>query len=210
MTPAEITVQSLRPALAALDYAGVALFALTGALAAAHSKQTIVTFAFFAAVTGIGGGTLRDLLIGAPVFWVGNGTYLLVCLLAAGIAWLVHADRWPHGALLWLDAVGMAAFSVVGAAKATDYGVAPLVAVVMGVLTATFGGIIRDVLAGTPSAVIGPEIYISAAALSAGVYVGLDWLGLPLFAAGTIGALAGFGLRGAALWWGLKLPGYRK
>ncbi|MGL4543180.1 MAG: trimeric intracellular cation channel family protein, partial [Polymorphobacter sp.] len=79
MLPAEITIEQLRPALAALDFLGVAVFALTGALAAARAKQTIITFAFFASATGIGGGTLRDLLIGAPVFWVRQPEYLWVC-----------------------------------------------------------------------------------------------------------------------------------
>jgi uncharacterized membrane protein YeiH len=209
MAVAPIAIEVVRPALVALDYAGVAVFALTGALAAAHSKQTIVTFGFFAAITGIGGGTLRDLLIGAPVFWVAHPDYLWVCFGTAIVAWFTRPDRWRHGALAWLDAIGMAAFSVVGAAKALDFGTAPLVAVVMGVLTATFGGIIRDVLAGEPSMILGPEIYITAAALSSGVYVVLVGLGAPTLAAGAIAALAGFALRGAALHFNLKLPGHR-
>ena len=92
----------------ALDYAGVAVFAATGALAAARRRHDIVTFAFFAAVTGVGGGTLRDLLIGAPVFWVQAWGYLAVCLLVAVAVWLAGARTWRMTALLWLDAVGMA------------------------------------------------------------------------------------------------------
>jgi uncharacterized membrane protein YeiH len=195
--------------LAALDYAGVAVFALTGALTAARSKQTIVTFAFFAAVTGIGGGTLRDLLLGLPVFWVREPDYLVTCLAVAALAWMLRVERWPLGALIWLDAIGMAAFAVVGAAKAQSAGAAPLVAVTMGVLTACFGGIVRDVLAGRPSMLIGPEIYISAAALGAIAFVALSLAGLSVLLAGIIGALAGFALRAAALHWNLKLPGYR-
>lgn len=210
MAPVEITIEQLRPALVLLDFAGVAVFALTGALAAARAKQTIITFAFFAAITGIGGGTLRDLLIGAPVFWVRRPDYLLVCFGVAALAWVVHADRWPRRALVWLDAIGMAAFAVVGAAKTLDFGLAPLVAIVMGVLTATFGGIIRDVLAGEPSMLLGPEVYISAAVVSAAVYVGLTVLGVPLLAAGVLGALSGFALRAAAIRFNLKLPGYRR
>jgi uncharacterized membrane protein YeiH len=210
VTPPHIGIEAVRPALVALDYAGVAVFALTGALAAARAKQTIVTFAFFAAITGIGGGTLRDVLIGAPVFWIARPDYLWVCFAAAVVAWFTRSDRWRHGALVWLDAIGMAAFAVVGAAKALDFGTAPLVAFVMGVLTATFGGIIRDVAAGEPSMLLGPEIYITAAALSSGVYVVLVGLGTPTLAAGAIAALAGFALRGAALRYNLKLPGYRR
>jgi uncharacterized membrane protein YeiH len=199
----------LEPLLAALDMAGVAVFAVSGALAAARIKQTIVTFAFFAAITGIGGGTLRDLLIGAPVFWVGRSDYLGICLVAAASVWLFKADRWRMNALLWFDALGLGAYSVLGAAKALSLGVPPLPSVGMGVLTASFGGIVRDLLAGEPSILLRREIYVSAAALGAGTYVGLTLLGLSLWPAAIIGAAAGFGLRGIAIATGLALPGYR-
>jgi len=129
-----------------LDYGAVAVFGATGALAAARRNHDIVTFGFFAAVTGVGGGTLRDLLIGAPVFWVETPGYVLACLVAALAVWMFGFGRWRELILLWLDALGMAAYAVVGAAKAASLGAPPLAAVVMGVLTATFGGIVRDVL----------------------------------------------------------------
>lgn len=195
---------------AVLDYAGVAVFAASGALAAAKHRYTIVTFAFFAAVTGVGGGTLRDLLIGAPVFWVHRTAYVAVCLGVALAVWLSHAERWPVRLLLWFDAVGMAVYAVVGAAKAAAFGVPPLVCVVMGVLTASFGGIVRDLLAGEPSILLRPEIYISAAALGAGVYVLLTGLGVPPLLAGGLGAAAGFALRAGALSRGWALPAYRR
>ena len=204
-----LSVDLARPLLAAFDYAGVAVFALTGALAAARAKQTIVTFAFFAAVTGVGGGTLRDLLIGAPVFWVYRQDYLGVCLIAAAVVWLLGSSETRLRALLWLDAIGMAAYAVLGAAKALSYGTPPLAAVVMGVLTASFGGIVRDVLAGEPSILLRREIYVSAAALGAGLYVALAMAGVDGLTAGAVGAVAGFGLRGAALRFGIALPGYR-
>lgn len=195
---------------ALFDYAGVAVFAATGALSAARHKHTIVTFAFFAAVTGVGGGTLRDLLIDAPVFWVQNNTYLAACLGMAGVVWLTRADRWPFAALLWLDALGMAVYAVVGAAKAMSFGVPPLASVVMGVLTASFGGIVRDVLANEPSILLRPEIYVSAAALAAITFVVLATAGVPGLAAGAIGSVAGFILRAGALRFGWTLPGYRR
>ena len=203
-------IDPLAATFALLDYAGVAVFAATGALGAARHKHTIVTFAFFAAVTGVGGGTLRDLLIGAPVFWVANDAYLAVCLGMALVVWLTRADRWPFQTLLWLDAVGMAAYAVIGSAKARSFGVPPLASIVRGVLTASFGGIVRDVLANEPSILLRPEIYLSAAALGAAVFVGLSALGLPALVAGIIGAAAGFALRAGALRFGWTLPGYRR
>ena len=205
----ELSIEAARPLLAVLDYAGVAVFAASGALAAARAKHTIVTFAFFAAVTGVGGGTLRDLLIGAPVFWVYRSDYLGVCMIAAGLVWLLRGDRWKMGALLWLDAAGMAAYAVIGAAKALSYGVPPLAATAMGVLSACFGGIVRDVLAGQPSILLRREIYVSAAALGACVFVGLHLFGIDDRIAGLAGAAAGFALRAAALRWDVALPGYR-
>ena len=104
-----------------------------------------------ATVTAIGGGTLRDLLIGAPVFWVADAGYVVVCSVVAILVYLTRG-RGVHGqTLLWLDAVGLCVYACVGAAKALSLGVSPVVCVVMGALTATFGGIIRDVLAGAPS-----------------------------------------------------------
>ena len=196
--------------LAWLDYAGVAVFAASGALAAARAKHTIVTFAFFASVTGVGGGTLRDLLIGVPVFWVHNNAYLTVCLGIAAAVWLTRANRWPFAALLWMDAIGMGVYAVVGAAKAASVGIPPLASIVMGVLTASFGGIVRDVLAGEPSILLRREIYVSAAALAAAAFIGLAAAGMPPLIAGLVGASAGFGLRAGALAKGWKLPGYRE
>ena len=190
------------------DYAAVAVFGATGALAAARRRHDIVTFAFFAAVTGVGGGTLRDLLIDAPVFWVARPGYLVVCLGAAVAVWLLGRRTWRMGLLLWLDAIGMAAYCVVGAAKALSLGVHPISAAVMGVLTACFGGVIRDVLANEPSVLLRREIYVTAALLGAGAFVGLAALGVDRLTAGGAGMIVAFAVRGGALRWGWRLPGF--
>ena len=195
-------------ALVLLDYFGIAVFAVSGALLAAERRQTLVTFVFFAVATGVGGGTLRDLLIGAPVFWVHTNATLLICIGAALVVWLASRKFIAGRALLWFDAAGLAAYATYGAAKALSYGVAPVPAFVMGVLTACAGGIIRDVLAGEPSILMRPELYVTAAALASGLFVGLALAGASLPIAAGFAAIAGFALRGFAIARGWSLPAY--
>jgi uncharacterized membrane protein YeiH len=197
------------PILPWLDLAGVAVFAITGALVAARRGQTMVTLAFFALVTGVGGGTVRDLLIGAPVFWVQDRLAALVCLAMALLIWVTPERWWRGSALAWLDAIGLAAYAVFGAGKALSFGVPPVPAVVMGIVSACVGGIIRDVLAGEPSILMRPELYVTAAALAATLYVTMRLAGLAAYEAAAIAAAAGFALRAAAIHWSLGLPAYR-
>ena len=196
------------PTLVFLDFAGMAVFAATGALAGARLRQDLVTIVFFAAVTGVGGGTLRDLLIGAPVFWVHDWRYVAVAIAVAVLVWFVGGKGWRLTALLWFDAVGLAAFGVIGAAKAMAYGVPPLICIVMGALTACFGGVVRDLLAAQPSILLLREITITAALLSASTFVGLRMLDVSVMVASIIAVILGFGLRAGALAWGWSLPGF--
>ena len=196
-------------ALVLLDYFGIAVFAISGALVAAEKRVDFVTFIFFAVATGVGGGTLRDLLIGAPVFWIHTNGTLLICIAAALLVWIASHRRFAGKALLWFDAAGMAAYAAYGAAKALGYGVSPLPAFVMGVLTACAGGIIRDVLAGEPSVLMRRELYVTPAALSAGLLVALTFAGAGLWIAAAVAILAGFALRGGAIVHGWSLPPYR-
>ena len=190
-----------------LGYAGVALFAATGAMAAARRRHDVVTFAFFAAITGIGGGTLRDLLLGAPVFWIADPVNLTVAVTTGVVVWLLGFREGAHRLLLWPDAVGLAAFAVIGADKAVMLGAATPVAILMGVLTATAGGVIRDVTAGEPSVLLQREIYVTAAVVAATVFVlGAPWIGKE--AAAAAGFAAGLALRSAALVFNWSLPSY--
>ena len=200
---------SLPSALVLLDYFGIFVFAVSGALLAAEKRLDFVTFVFFAVATGVGGGTLRDLLIGAPVFWVRTNATLLICIVAALLVWLTRGRWFAREAFLWFDAAGLAAYAAYGAAKAFAFGVAPVPAFAMGVLTACFGGIVRDLLAGEPSVLLRREIYITAAALAAGLFVGLTLLGIGIWPAAAIAIAAGFALRAAAIARGWSLPAYR-
>ena len=200
-------VPSLPPLL---DLAGIAVFALSGALLAARLRQTIVSMAFFALVTGVGGGSVRDLLIGAPVFWVHDPWVAPVVLLTALLAWFTPTRWWEGKILDWADALGLAFYAVLGTAKALAFGVETVPAILMGVVTGCAGGIIRDVLAGQPSILMRPELYVTAAALSATLCALGTLAGLPLFAVWAAAALAGFGLRGAAIVWSLELPAYSR
>lgn len=196
--------------IATLDLLGIAVFAASGALAAARAGQTFVTFCFFALVTGVGGGTVRDILIGAPVFWVQDWRFPAACLVTALAVWLTPARLWNPRALDWFDAVGLAVYAVFGTWKSLSLGIGPLPAVAMGVITACVGGIIRDVLAGVPSILLRREIYVTAAALAASLFALLDWLGVSLAIAAIAGAAAGFALRALAIARGWAIPSYRR
>ncbi len=209
MLPVAILPPEILPAAARwLDLAGLAVFAASGALAAAKRGQTFVTLIFFGLITGVGGGTVRDLLIDAPVFWIHDARAASMCLFVATLIWTTPARWWRDEALGWFDAVGLAAYAVFGAAKALGYGVPPVPAALMGVMSACVGGIIRDVLAGEPSILMRPELYVTAAALASATYVILVLLGLPVGWSAVIAASAGFTLRALAIRYHLALPAY--
>jgi len=195
----------------ALDFAGVAVFAATGALAASRKQLDIIGFLFMASITGVGGGTLRDLILGhAPVFWVREPGFILVCAVVAVIVFFtahLFESRWK--VLLWLDAVGLSAYSVMGAAKGLAATGSPSIALITGVLTATFGGILRDIVAGEPSVLLRKEIYISAALAGAAMYTLLILSGFPIAVAAPLAFCTAFFVRGGALRFGWAFPAYR-
>lgn len=194
-----------------LDYAGVAVFAATGALAASRKQIDIIGFIFLAIVTGVGGGTLRDIILGAtPVFWVVQPGYLIVAAATAVIVYFTAHLVWSRYLwLLWLDTIGLSAYCVIGAAKGLALGVPAPIAVVTGVMTATFGGILRDIVTGEPSVLMRREIYVTAALIGASCYTILNEINAPVLPATLISALAAFMVRGGALHFGWKFPVYR-
>lgn len=205
-----MTFYDLTP-LEILDYAGVAVFAATGALSASRKQLDLIGFLFLAAVTGIGGGTLRDVILGRlPVFWVMNPTYILVCVaMGALVYFTAHLFESRYRLLVWLDAVGLAAYGVMGAAKGLAATGSPTVAIVTGTLTAAFGGILRDVLANEPSVLLRPEIYVTAALAGAALFTVAHAFGAPVWAASLFGFVMALAIRGGALAFGWTFPPYR-
>ena len=195
-----------------LDWFGTAVFAVTGALVASRKRMDITGFMLLAAATGIGGGSVRDVMLGAlPVFWVKQPVYLAICIVVAIATFvLAHIPESRQRVLLWLDAAGLALFCVVGAEKALAAGAGGFIAVAMGVVTATLGGVIRDVLGGESPLILRKEIYVTAALAGALVYVGLHALGAPVAAAAAAGFAACFAIRALALRHGWSLPVYRE
>lgn len=192
-----------------LDLLGVGVFAASGALVASRKQLDLVGFGLVATVTGIGGGTLRDLLLDRPVAWVQQPVYVWLCVAVASLLFFIAPaiDR-RFKVLLWADAAGLSVFAVLGAAIARDMGAGFTIAAVMGVMTATFGGLIRDVLCNEIPLILRREIYATAAAAGAVVYLLLIPLGVP-GVAGIGGFIACFGLRALGLARGLSLPVYK-
>ena len=197
-------------ALLWFDYIGIVVFAISGALVASRKCLDLVGFALIGTVTGIGGGTLRDLLLGSPVFWVHQPNYIALCVVVSTLVYFIapHIES-RYKALLWADAAGLSLFCVMGARLALESGFSGIIAVVMGLMTATFGGLLRDVLCDEPTLIIRTEVYVTAAFSGALVYTVLELLSVPYQLAELGGIAACFVVRALGITRGLSLPSYR-
>ncbi|WP_421994036.1 trimeric intracellular cation channel family protein [Reyranella sp.] len=191
---------SLPAELVVLNYFGDIVFAFSGALVAARHRMDVLGIVLIGTVTGIGGGTLRDIILNHPVWWVGNPVELLLCAGTALAAYFVK--RLPggtRGLAQWADAIGLAAFAVVGAHVAQTDGASFVVVAFLGMLTATGGGVLRDLLTNTRPMILSGELYATAALLGAAAYTALS----PLMANQTAAAFLAFALclavRGASM-----------
>ena len=193
----------------ALELLGVAVFAVSGVLAAGRKGLDIVGVAVLAVVTAVGGGTLRDLLLDRhPTFWIADTTYLWVILGAATVT-LGYVRLWiaTRRALLVADALGLAFFTIAGVQIAEQAGVSDLIAVLMGTITGVAGGVLRDVLTAEIPLVMRPgRLYATAAIVGAASYLLLAGGGLEPDVAALVGMAAIAGLRLAAILWRLELP----
>ena len=190
-----------------LDLLAVFVFALSGAMAADRRRMDLFGFIVIALLPGLGGGTLRDVIIDAPVFWLTDPTYLLMTLLAAVLTFLAanaiqRAGQW----LVWADAVGLSLFCVLGAAKTLSLGHSAVIAMFMGVMSAVVGGIIRDVVCNEVPLILRQDVYATAAFAGAAGYVAIVDAGLDSQIAIWAGAIICFTVRAAALTWNLSLP----
>ena len=193
-----------------LDYFGIVVFAISGALAAARARMDMVGFSLLGVVTGIGGGSLRDILLGRlPVFWIDQPQYIVICVVAS-VATFVSVPMITSRLrlLLWADAVGLAVFAVLGAQTALAVGAPLIIAALLGVVTATFGGIIRDIICRETPLVLLKEIYVTAALAGSVIYVCLIELAIMPGIAMLAGCATAFSVRGLALVYNLSLPAF--
>jgi len=193
------------------DILAAVVFAVSGALVASRKGLDVMGFMWLAVVTGVGGGTVRDLILNVPVFWVQNPVHVSACLVTAVlmhfVAPLVESR---YKTLLWFDAFGLALVTVAGTVKASDVGAPALVAIAMGAVTGTVGGMIRDTLGHVPSVLLSHEIYVTASVLGACAYAGLSGLGVGRLEAMILSFVVTFSVRGLAIRFGWSLPVFRE
>lgn len=191
---------------------GVAVFAVSGALSAGRKNFDLLGVAIIALVTAIGGGTLRDVLLDRhPIFWIADPTYLLVILAsAAGTVLYVRFRHPPYRALLIADALGLGFFTISGAHIAEARGLPALIVILMGAITGSAGGLLRDVLcAEVPLLLRKGELYATASIVGAGVYLVLKTMNCPRPISSFVAVAVITGLRFAAIRWRWVLPTFR-
>ena len=192
----------------ALDLFGVAVFAISGSLAAGKKRMDIFGVIVLGLVTALGGGTLRDILLNSgPVFWIDNRIYLLIGIIASGFTFVfVQRLSFSKRSLLFPDALGLAVFTLIGAAKTLSVTDSGSLAIVMGTMTGVAGGMIRDVLSAEVPLVLRKEVYATASLCGAMVYVLMNEMELPGIVCLISPIVTTLSIRLAAIYWGLSLP----
>ncbi len=191
-----------------LDLIGTAVFAITGALVAGRKRMDTFGVVILGCVTAVGGGTLRDVVLGhSPVFWVSSPHYLTIAAIAAiGTFVVVHRWKLPEMILAYADAVGLAVFTVIGFQISFQTTGSYGISIVMGMTTGVVGGIIRDVLAGEIPLIFHKEVYASASLAGAALFALSTYLEWPPSLAMLLSILTTLGIRIAAIHWDLTLP----
>jgi uncharacterized membrane protein YeiH len=199
-------IEPLSTSILAIMYFGDVVFAVSGALTAARYRMDVLGFVLIGTITGIGGGTTRDLLLGRTVWWTQDPTELLLCVTAALVTFFfIKSDITRRQGMIWSDALGLAAFGVVGCHIALQFGAPFVIAVFMGMVTATGGGVIRDVLTNTQPMILCGQLYATAALLGSLGYASLLALSIPDIAAQLVAFLAAFLLRASAIIFNIRM-----
>jgi len=199
-------IEPLSTSILAIMYFGDVVFAISGALTAARYRMDVLGFVMSGTITGIGGGTTRDLLLGRTVWWTQDPTELLLCVGASLLTFFfVTSDITRRKGMIWADTLGLSVFGVVGCHIALGFGAPVVIAVFMGMVTATGGGVIRDVLTNTQPMIVSGQLYATAALLGSLSYAGLRSLGIPDITAQLLACLAAFALRASAIVFDIRM-----
>jgi uncharacterized membrane protein YeiH len=193
-------------ALAFLDQIGVLVFAVSGGIVAVRARMDPLGVLVLSFLPALGGGTLRDLILDAPIFWLTDPRSLLMVLFGAVLAWVFGTKVEEFKPIRWADAVGLALFAVAGAAKAIDLGHSMTIAIIMGGVTASAGGLLRDIVAGREPMLLKQDIYATAALLGGAGYAVSHKAGLSFELSTLIGFSLAFALRACAIRFGWSLP----
>jgi uncharacterized membrane protein YeiH len=210
MQPPLVDPENLFRLVHFFDVLAAVVFAVSGSLVASRKRLDVMGFMWLAVITGVCGGTVRDLILSVPLFWDHNPFHLSACQ-TTGVAqhYVAPLVESRYRTLLWFDAFGLALVTVAGTVKASDVGAPALVAIAMGAVTGCLGGIIRDTLGHVPSVLLSHEIYVTASVLGACTYVGLDDLGVGRLPAMIAAFVMTVGVRGLAIRFGWSLPVFR-
>ncbi|WP_426416613.1 trimeric intracellular cation channel family protein [Aestuariirhabdus sp. LZHN29] len=194
-----------------LDLFGTAVFAISGCLIAGRQRMDLFGVMVVALATAIGGGTFRDLILGAtPVFWVRDPLYIQIGMASAlTVFWGARRININLSELKYADALGLAVFTIIGTQKALDYGAGVTIAMMMGIMTGVMGGMIRDLLCGQVPMVLRSEIYAAASMVGAGVYLLLLAMQVSQEASMLLSALVTLVIRVLAIRKNLSLPTFR-
>ena len=188
----------------------VAVNALTGVLDAGRKQMDLIGVVMVGAATALGGGTVRDVLLGRPVFWISDQVYLVVALATTVVIFFaVRGLRLPPRLFLIPDALGLALFTIVGTQIALEWNASWLVASLLGVITGVVGGVLRDVLCNeVPLVFVKGELYATAAWAGALALVGLQALGVSPVVAAWAGMASVLGVRLLAMAYRISVPIY--
>jgi uncharacterized membrane protein YeiH len=203
MSPAS---EPLTTSILVIMYFGDVVFAVSGALTAARYRMDVLGFVLIGTITGIGGGTTRDLLLGRTVWWTQDPLELILCVAASLVTFFfIRSDITRRKGMIWSDALGLSVFGVVGCYVALQFGAPFVIAVFMGVVTATGGGVIRDVLTQNRPMIMRGQLYATAALLGSLSYASMRYLGVHEIAAEVVAFLAAFSLRASAIIFDIRM-----